>query len=80
MVTFLQNRTTDFDETLHVAWVCSGEGFGTSGRSGYSPGQKKAARGRLTPASSLKMEYFKKSFFLDCLHLNFQPKVHAILG
>ena len=34
---FLQNRTTDFDETLHVAWAWSGEGFGTSGRSGYSP-------------------------------------------
>ena len=34
---FLQNRTTDFDETLHVAWVCPGEGFGTIGTSGYSP-------------------------------------------
>jgi len=32
--TFLQNRTTDFDETLHVAWVCLCEGFGNSGRSG----------------------------------------------
>ena len=34
---FLQNRTTDFDETLHVAWVCPGEGFSTIGSSGYSP-------------------------------------------
>ena len=34
---FLQNRTTDFDETLHVVWVCPGEGFGTIGTSGYSP-------------------------------------------
>ena len=42
--TFLQNRTTDFDETLHVAWVCPGEGFGNSGRSGYSPVQKKGGR------------------------------------
>ena len=33
----LQNRTTDFDETLHVVWVCPGEGFGTIGTSGYSP-------------------------------------------
>ena len=33
---FLQNGTTDFDETLHVAWVCSGEGFSTIGTSGYS--------------------------------------------
>ena len=41
---FLQNRTTDFDETLHVAWAWSGEGFGTSGRSGYSPVQKKGGR------------------------------------
>ena len=24
---FLQNRTTDFDETLHVAWVWLPEGF-----------------------------------------------------
>ena len=38
---FLQNRTTDFDETLHVAWVCLPKGFGNSGRSGYSPVQKK---------------------------------------
>ena len=36
VVTFLQNRTTDFDETSQVAWVCSGEGFGSRGRSGYS--------------------------------------------
>ena len=42
--TFLQNRTTDFDETLHVAWVCLCEGFGNSGRSGYSPLQKKSGR------------------------------------
>ena len=41
---FLQNRTTDFDETLHVAWAWSGEGFSTSGRSGYSPVQKKGGR------------------------------------
>ena len=42
--TFLQNRTTDFDETLHVAWVCLCEGFGNSGRPGYSPVQKKSGR------------------------------------
>ena len=41
---FLQNRTTDFDETLHVAWVCLSAGYGTSGRSGYSPVQKKGGR------------------------------------
>ena len=35
--TFLQNRTTDFDETLHVAWEWLPEGCITSGRSGYSP-------------------------------------------
>ena len=34
---FLQNRTMDFGETLHVALVCPGEGFGTIGTSGYSP-------------------------------------------
>ena len=34
--TFLQNRTTDFDETLHVVWVCPGKGFGTIGTFGYS--------------------------------------------
>ena len=38
---FLENRTMDFDETLHVAWVCLPAGYGTSGRSGYSPVQKK---------------------------------------
>ena len=27
---FLQNRTTDFDETLHVALVCLSAGYGTS--------------------------------------------------
>ena len=42
--TFLKNRTTDFDETLHVAWVCLCEGFGNSGRSAYSPVQKKGGR------------------------------------
>ena len=42
--TFLQNCTTDFDETLHVAWVCPGEGFGTTGTSGYSPVYKKGGR------------------------------------
>ena len=44
--TFLQNRTTDFDETLHAAWVrvWLPEGFGNSGRSGYSPVQKKGGR------------------------------------
>ena len=42
--TFLQNRTTDFDETLHVAWVCLCEGFGNSGRSGYGPLQMKSGR------------------------------------
>ena len=41
---FLQNRTTDFDETLHVASVCLPEGFGNSGRSGYSPVQMKGGR------------------------------------
>ena len=44
VVTFLQNRTTDFDETLHVAWVWLPEGFGNSRRSGYSPVQKKSGR------------------------------------
>ena len=33
----LQNHTMDFDETLHVAWEWLPEGYGTSGRSGYSP-------------------------------------------
>ena len=28
--TFLQNRTTDFDETLHVAWVWLPKGFGNT--------------------------------------------------
>ena len=32
----LQNRTTHFDETLHVAWEWLPEGYGTSGRSGNS--------------------------------------------
>ena len=32
--TFLQNGTTDFDETLHVAWICLPEGFSNSGRAG----------------------------------------------
>ena len=41
---FLQNRNTDFDETLHVAFVCQGEGFGTTGNSGYSPVYKKGGR------------------------------------
>ena len=41
---FLQNRTTDFDETLHVAWVCIGEGFSTIGTSGYSPVCKKGGQ------------------------------------
>ena len=35
--TFLQHRTTDFDETLHVACVCLPEGFVTPDTSGYSP-------------------------------------------
>ena len=34
---YLQNGTTDFDETLHVAWEWLPEGYGISGRSGYSP-------------------------------------------
>ena len=34
---FLQNGTTDFDETLHVAQAWLPEGYGTTGRSGYSP-------------------------------------------
>ena len=42
--TFFQNRTKDFDETFHVAWVYLSEGFGNSGRSGYSPVQKKGGR------------------------------------
>ena len=33
---FLQNHTTDFDETLHVVWICPGKGFGTIGTFGYS--------------------------------------------
>ena len=36
---FLQNGTTNFDETLHVAQACTEEGFGTTGTSGYSPVQ-----------------------------------------
>ena len=32
---FLQNRFADFDETLHVAQACPGEGFGTIGMSMY---------------------------------------------
>ena len=44
MVTFLQNRTLDFDETLHVVWVCTGEGFGITDISGYSPAHKKNGR------------------------------------
>ena len=42
--TFLQNRTTDFDETLHVVWARLPEGFGTIGNSGYSPVLKKGGR------------------------------------
>ena len=42
--TFLKNGTTDFDETLHVASAWLHEGYGTSGRSGYSPVQKKGGR------------------------------------
>ena len=57
---FLQNRTTDFDETLHVASVCPGEGFSTIGTSGYSPVQKKAAVGRLC-MRDLEIK-FKKRF------------------
>ena len=34
---FLQNSTTVFDETLHLAWVCPGEDFSIIGTSGYSP-------------------------------------------
>ena len=41
---FLQNGTTDFDETLHVAQAWLPEGYGTTGRSGYSPVQKKGGR------------------------------------
>ena len=41
---FLQNRTMDFDETLHVAWEWLLEGYGTSGRSGYSPVYKTGGR------------------------------------
>ena len=37
---FLQNRTTDFDETLHVAWTCLPEESMTTGTSGYSPVKK----------------------------------------
>ena len=32
---FLQNGTTDFEETLHVAWAWLPEDYGTSGRSVY---------------------------------------------
>ena len=35
--TFLQNGSTDFDKILHVAWEWLPEGYGISGRSGYSP-------------------------------------------
>ena len=42
--TFLQNRTTDFDETLHVAWICLPEESMTTGTSGYSPVYKKSGR------------------------------------
>ena len=41
---FLQNGSTDFDETLHVAWEWLLEGYETSGRSGYSPVQMKGGR------------------------------------
>ena len=41
---FLQNGSTDFDETLHVRWACPGEGFSTIDTSGYSPVQKKSGR------------------------------------
>ena len=51
--TFLQNRTTDFDETLHVAWVWLPEGFSNCGRSGYSPVPKKGGLRRLSLASKL---------------------------
>ena len=32
---FLQNRSTDFDETLYVAQACPVEGLGTTGMSRY---------------------------------------------
>ena len=35
--TFLQNGTTDFDKTLHVAWAWLCEESKTTGTSGYSP-------------------------------------------
>ena len=56
---FLQNHTTDFDETLHVAWAWSGEGFGTSGRSGYSPVQKRR------PEAALALRVCQISHFLE---------------
>ena len=56
VTTFLQNRTTDFDETLHVAWVCLCEGFGNSGRSGcYSLIQKKGGQRPPYPCESPKL-------------------------
>ena len=55
---FLQNGSTDFDETLHVHWACPGEGFSTIGTSGYSPVQKKSGRRPLLEASIHNFQNF----------------------
>ena len=47
---FLQNCTTDFDETLHAAFEWLPEGYGISGRCGYSTGQKEGGRPETTLA------------------------------
>ena len=53
---FLKNQYTDFDETLHVVWVCSGQGFGTIGTSG--PNQKK---GDQPPEAALALRPTKRA-------------------
>ena len=61
--TFLKNWYTDFDETLHVAWVCLPEGFSAIGTSGYSPVQKKGGRRPPPPCEWAKVQnlYFLES-------------------
>ena len=36
---FLKNCSANFDETLHVVWACTEEGFKIGGMYGYSPVQ-----------------------------------------
>ena len=78
---FLQNCTTDFDETLHVAWVWLPKGFGNTGRSGYSPlalrvlqrtRKAKAASGRL----SFERGYNQTCHYYHNLQTD-KPKLHA---